>query len=358
MSQGELIFGRDGALWAQPFDADARTMLGEARLINDATVISPNFGAGAYSASLEGRLVYVTGQIESNNRLLLYDTNGNVSQTLTFSASRVEDQQFSPDGRQVAVTLRSAESAEEGDIWVRDLDRGTVSRVTTDENASNPVWAPTQDRIAYQRDDDIVVRSLQGNREVLLEVLELGSWAAPHSWTRDGRHILYTFAPEPDTTRIGWVDVEDPSRREVLVADGRYSYHPSLSPDEKWIVYGSNKTGSSQVYLRDIEGRGRVYQVTRDGGAHCQWSPDGREIYFWDENDRGVGAVTVEFTPNGPVLGNPRTLFNAGLRGGIDFQHKFRVNPQGDQFLIAPGSNDLISPLQIVSDWKRALENR
>jgi serine/threonine protein kinase len=358
LSQGELIFGRDGALWAQPFDADTRTVLGEERMVSDATVISPNFGNGAYSAALDGRLVYVTGQIESNNRLLLYGANGDLSETLTFSASRVEDQQFSPDGRQVAVTLRSAESAEEGDIWIRDLDRGTVSRVTTNEDASDPVWAPTQDRIAYRRGGDIVVRSLQGNREVLLEVLEVGRWVAPHSWTRDGRHILYTFAPEADTLKVGWVDVEDPSQSEILVADGQYSFHPSLSPDEKWIVYGSTKTGSSQVYLRDVEGRGRVYQVTRDGGAHCQWSPDGREIYFWDGDRRGVGAVTVEFTPSGPVLGNPRTLFNAGLRPGIDVQHKFRVNPQGDQFLIAPGSNDLISPLQIVSDWKRALESR
>jgi serine/threonine protein kinase len=358
LSQGELIFARDGSLWAQGFDVETRTMIGEERLVSDATVIAPGFGNGAYSASLNGRLVYVTGQIESNNRLLLYDANGAVSEVYTFSASRVEDQQFSPDGRQIAVTLRSTESAEETDIWIRDLDRGTVSRVTTNEDASDPVWAPTQDRIAYARGGDMVVRSLQGSREILFEAPDFGRWVAPHSWTRDGRHILYTAAPVPDTLQVGWVNVEDPSQREVLVAEGQYSYHPSLSPDEKWIVYGSLKTGTSQVYLRDLEGRGRVYQVTRDGGAHCQWSPDGREIYFHDSERRAIGVVTVEFTPNGPVLGNPRTLFNAVLRPGIDPQHKFRVSPQGDHFLIAPGSNDLISPLQIVSDWKRALESR
>jgi Tol biopolymer transport system component len=358
LSQGELIFGREGSLWAQAFDLDTRQAIGEARMISDATVISPNFGSGAYSASLDGRLVYVSGQIESNNRLLLYNTTGAVSQSFTFSASRVEDQQFSPDGRQLAVTLRSAESAEETDIWIRDLDRGTVSRVTTNEDASDPVWAPAQDRIAYARGDAIVVRSLSGSRDILVEVQDFGRFVAPHSWTRDGRRILYTASDVPDTTKVGWVDVEDPSQRNILISDGQWTFHPSISPDEQWIVYGSTKTGSSQVYLRDLEGRGRVYQVTRDGGAHCQWSPDGREIYFYDGDRRGIGAVTVEFTPNGPVLGNPRTLFNAGLRPGIDLQHKFRVNPQGDHFLIAPGSNDLVSPLQIVSDWKRALESR
>ncbi len=357
LSQGELIFGRDGSLWAQSFDADARQVLAEERMVNDGTLISPNFATGAYSASKNGRLVYVSGQIETNNHLLLYDENGTVSQVLTFAASRVEDQQFSPDGRQLAITLGSAES-EEGDIWIRDLERGTVSRVTTDENASNPVWAPTQDRIAYARGGDIVVRALRGSREILLEAFDVGRWVAPHSWTRDGRRILYTVATGSDSLRIGWVDVEDPSQREELVAEGYWSYHPSLSPDERWIVYGSITTGSGQVYLRDIEARGKVFPVTRDGGSHCQWSPDGRQIYFYDGNRRAIGAVSVEFTPDGPVLGNPRTLFDATVRPGIDPQHKIRVSPQGDHFLVSPGSNDLVSPLQIVSDWKRALETR
>jgi Tol biopolymer transport system component/predicted Ser/Thr protein kinase len=348
-SQGELIFGQDGALWAQAFDADTRELLGEERLVSDATVMSPGYSSGAYSAAATGRLVYAAGQIESSNRLLSYDKEGNLAETLTFSATRVEDQQFSPDGAQLAVTLNTVEASEEGDIWIRDLARGTVSRVTAEEGASDPVWAPTQDRLAYRRGAEVVVRSLRGDRQVLLEARDFGRYAAPHYWTRDGRRILCTFAPV-DSLKIGWFDVEDPSQREVLVADGQYSYHPSLSPDERWIVYGSLKTGTSQVYLRDLEGRGEVFQVTRDSGSHSQWSPDGREIYYYDGSANAVGAVTVEFTPNGPVLGSPRVLFKASIRGGIDVQHKLRVSPRGDRFLLPPGGNTLVSPLQIVSD--------
>ena len=357
LSQGELIFGRDGALWAQPFDVDTRETLADERLVSDAIFTSPDFGSGAYSASADGRLVYVTGQVESANRLMFYDLEGNPGELLTFSAARVEDPIFSPDGRQLAVTLYNIDSAEERDIWIRDIARGTDSPVTTNEGSADPVWAPTQDRIAYSRGADIVVRSLRGSREVLLEATGFGRDVTPHQWTKDGRRILYQVS-EGDSITIGWFDVENPSEREELVADGPWSFHPSLSPDEKWLVYGSNKSGTPQVYLRDVEGRSEVFLVTRGRSTAGQWSPDGREIYFHDLSTGTTGAVSVEWTPDGPVLGDPRTLLTTRLRGGMDSRHKFRVTPEGDRLLLSLESDTQVTSVQIVSDWKRALETR
>ena len=130
LDRAPLPLGHEGALWAQAFDADTRELLGEERLVSDATVMSPGYSSGAYSAAATGRLVYAAGQIESSNRLLSYDKEGNLAETLTFSATRVEDQQFSPDGAQLAVTLNTVEASEEGDIWIRDLARNGPAGLT------------------------------------------------------------------------------------------------------------------------------------------------------------------------------------------------------------------------------------
>lgn len=156
--------------------------------------------------------------------------------------AQAADPQVSPDGRQLALTLFASDSADESDIWIRDLVRGTVSRVTTDESSQSPVWAPTQDRI-----------------------------------------------------------------------------------------------------------------------AHCQWSPDGREIYYHHGDPSSFGAVHVEWTADGPVLGAPRTIFRVPLRVGLDARHKFVVTPEGDRSLVLLGANSVLgplSPMHIVSDRKRAVETR
>ena len=55
---------------------------------------------------------------------------------------------LSPDGRRLA--FFDITSSGEYDVWILDLERGTVERLTTDQGRdSEPIWSPDGTRIAY-----------------------------------------------------------------------------------------------------------------------------------------------------------------------------------------------------------------
>ena len=58
--------------------------------------------------------------------------------------------------------------------------------------------------------------------------------------------------------------------------NGRLNYHPKFSPDRKWIVFGSNRSGARQLYVMGAEG-GDAYAITHVkpgfGAMWPHWQP-------------------------------------------------------------------------------------
>ena len=87
-----------------------------------------------------------------------------------------------------------------------------------------------------------------------------------------------------------------------------------VSPDGKWLAYRSTDSGSPEVYVRDfVPDRTPAFgsekiQISVAGGDKPRWSPDGREIFFFQ--DDAMMAVSVH--PEGPSLkpGIPVKLFD------------------------------------------------
>ena len=52
---------------------------------------------------------------------------------------------LSPDGRRLALTINF-------DLWILDLGRGTLDRLTFGDSDHLPVWSPTGDRIVFSGD--------------------------------------------------------------------------------------------------------------------------------------------------------------------------------------------------------------
>ncbi|MEW6741253.1 MAG: S41 family peptidase [Planctomycetota bacterium] len=61
---------------------------------------------------------------------------------------------------------------------------------------------------------------------------------------------------------------------------------PAWSPDGKWIVYLSDKTGEYELYLRSHDGTGEETRLTTDGSCYRfqpLWSPDSKKLLFSDK---------------------------------------------------------------------------
>ena len=82
---------------------------------------------------------------------------------------------------------------------------------------------------------------------------------------------------------ISLLDMSSRTVTPLVGLPGSAQHSSAVSPDGRWLAYASNETGRYEVWLEPLPRTGARYQITRDGGGHPLWLPDGRSIYF----DRG-----------------------------------------------------------------------
>jgi Tol biopolymer transport system component len=236
--------------------------------------------------------------------------------------------------------------ADSADIWVYDLARQTLTRVTSNESIRRLVWAPDGKRIAYGsqqgNDHNVFWINADGSGE---EQLTAGDgMQLPYSFSPDGRLLAY-YGPGPrasDPKGI-WIVPLAGERKPQFFRPGAV---PEFSPDGHWIAYSLCGGGSCQLYVAPYPGPGEQQQVSVDSGWESRWSPDGREI-LW-ASDGKVMAVSV--TPAGSTLklGKPQFLFE----GNFD-----DVTPDGKKFLMAkPIPSPPVTQINVVLNWTEDLK--
>jgi dipeptidyl aminopeptidase/acylaminoacyl peptidase len=68
---------------------------------------------------------------------------------------------------------------------------------------------------------------------------------------------------------------------------------PSWSRDGRWIYFGSNRSGISQIWKAPAQGGGAV-QITKTNGGHEAFeSPDGQFVYYAKLNAPGIFKTSV-----------------------------------------------------------------
>lgn len=137
---------------------------------------------------------------------------------------------------------------------------------------------------------------------------------------RDGQAVIYTWGVHQDTGMDIWhLPFWAGGQPKPLHESSFNEFHPSLSPDRKWLAYVSDESGIWQVYLRSHPNPGGVIQVSNAGGMEPVWSPDGKELYYRNfagsqeegrTHHRAEKIMAVSFQTD-PVLqaGQPRLLF-------------------------------------------------
>jgi Tol biopolymer transport system component len=92
----------------------------------------------------------------------------------------------------------------------------------------------------------------------------------------DGRRIAFGALNDLWVMRIG-------ARPHRLTDDGYLEADPAWSPDGRFLAYSSDRAGSIDLYLREMQ-TGSTRRLTSDPGAEAaaSWSPDGTQIAYQD----------------------------------------------------------------------------
>jgi Tol biopolymer transport system component len=347
---GWLVYVNGGRLVAQRFDARSARTTGEPMPVGENVTVG-----GDFSVSNAGVLAYRPEILRSQPRLLWVARDGHVLEEAA-PTGNYENLDLSPDGRRVALCILG-EQPPTRDIWVRDLVRGTNSRLTLDPgDESCPIWSPDGTRIAYSVGGGasyLMIKSVDGTRVDSLSMKSVVTRV--YDWSSPANAILV------GTMSGGNTDLW------AVPADGRQPPRPiqqtrffemagRFSPDGKWLAYASNETGRFEIYVVPYPGPGGKWQVSTAGGNYPQWRADGKELFF-EGADQSFMAVDVRAGTTFEV-GVPTRLFRTTLVRGSNGR-AWAASRDGQRFLInTSAGNAAPSHLIVATNWTSELRKK
>jgi len=348
---GYLLYLRDDTLLAQPFDTERLALDGEPTVIAGGVWFARGARHASFSASRTGTLAYVNFD-SLDRQLVWFDRDGRrIGSVGPPFRDILGTAPLSPDGRRIVIGRGEVQF---GDLWVLDVERETLSRVTFDTVPSGPaVWGADGRRLLLRAGADIVVRDVDdGSEETLLEA-PFADYFAIAEWSRDERYLVLS-----EGTDLWVVDLLGDRRPVRFLETPVNEMQAQLAPNGRWIAYTSNETGRDEVYVQSFPVPGRKRQISVDGGAMPRWRRDGGELFFLSVGQI-LTAVPVR-DPEALELGPPEPLFRAPLvvQGSESFglPTTYDVAADGKRFLLAqqPPENPE-PPLIVVLNWWGAL---
>ena len=357
-ASGRLLFARESALMAQPFDPVKLELSGEQAAIAPQMQLDPSFSRAVFSASENGILAYQSGDVAQGTRLVWFDRRGKQVGALGDVAAYI-DVRISPDTKRVAVTLVDPMLGPP-DVWIFERSRGLRTRFTFDPGVeSNPVWSPRAEDLVYRGTNkgipDIYHKSVAGAGEGS-PLLESTTAKFPGSFSPDGRFLAYELRGLTRTFSDIWLLPISPKGEPRAFLETKFrELQPEFSPDGRWMAYVSDESGRLEVYVTPFPGPGRRWQISTQGGIQPRWRNDGREIVYLALDNR---ITAVELRPRGQGLevGATKTLFQANpyRRGNV-----YDMTRDGQRFLVNLLEKQQASvPLTLVVNWPAALQKK
>ena len=345
VSSGHLVYARAGSLFAVPFDATALRVTGPAVEVLAGVKEDQSTGDSQFTVSANGSLAYVPGGLR-RTEVVWVDRRGQARPLIADEEPRLFRQpRLSPDGHQLAISVGGGND----DVWVYDLTREVLSRFTSAANHIFPGWTPDGMRVVFFRSDSAQILWRPADRGGPEETILAGASEilVPHSWSPDGRVLLYTQTRPSTGWDIWALDLGDRTTRPILQTPFADTT-PMLSPDGRWMAYTSDESGGSEIYVQPFPGDGRRSRISRDGGTEPLWAKKGNELFF-RQGDR-LMMVTVT---SGGAQNRPQPLFDLPRWDGQSNRTNYDVTADGDRFvMVRTGGAEASEPrIHVVLNW-------
>jgi serine/threonine protein kinase len=347
---GYLLFLRQGALLAQPFDLKKLELTGEPRPL--AEHIATTFtGLMVVSAAGNGTVAYRTSS-GNNARLTWVDRSGKEAGTFGPMAPWGAVDLSMDDTRVVTQKPESGNM----DLFMIEVARGIATRLTSHPADDEwPTWSPDGARIAFDSNRkgafdlyQMAIRDI-GKETPLVESAQTKAVA---SWSPDGRYILFTARNEKTGMKLWVLPLFGKGQEYLAVQRDFEQYTGSLSPDNQWLVYESTDSGGSEIYVQRFPEAGDRRQISLEGGADPRWRRDGKEI-FYIAPDGTLMAATISSAAGGKQIQSeePVPLFQTNLTVGGGRERGYAVTRDGQRFLLPIPVDKSVPPITILLNW-------
>jgi serine/threonine protein kinase/WD40 repeat protein len=360
VASGHLVFIAAGALWAVPFDLARLDVHGTPVRVLPRLLTTVN-GSGQFAVATDGTLVYADplSATSAASTLVWVDRTGRET-PISAPARAYLEARLSPDGARIAVTIADPDQ----DIWVWDIDRATLTRVTSDPaNDAALVWTSDGQRLIFasQRDGGIFNlwwQTADGAGTAQRLTTSANSQGST-SLSADGREVVF-FENTPtrlfDISRLVLAGLHVSPLLETSFSE----LNGNISLDGRWLAYQSNRSGSSEIYVRPFPNTSAgQWAVSTTGGRMPAWSRN--QLYFF-QADGALMEVQFDGQSSRWSAGPPKKLLDALYFSGGNTQvaRTYDVVPDGQRLvMIKPSRNDASSAasgLIVVEHWDEELK--
>jgi len=357
---GHLIYAAGGTLWAVAFDLTRLETRGTPVLAVRDVVTTATGGVDAVVAG-DGTLAYVSGRggFGSSRALVWVDRQGR--ETPIPAPPRAYSQpRLSPDGTRIAV----ASQDQEIDIWVWDLGRTTLTRMTFDPDFDHyPVWTRDSLRVIFSSQRagarNLFWQAADGTGTVE-RLTDSPNQQNAVSVSPDGRRLIFTETSPKTGEDVMQLELDGSHRVSALVQSPSIERNGMVSPDGRWLAYESNESGRFEISVRPFPDVNRGHwQVSTGGGTRPLWAPGGQELLYASPSGAlmrvGVErAATWAATPPTQVVKEGYSTTPGSLSG-----RSYDIAPDGQRFLlIKEGADQAAAPpsLVVVQHWLEELK--
>jgi Tol biopolymer transport system component len=366
LASGHLVFYRGNTIFAQRFDARARTLQGSPVSV----VQHVRNGALSWTAQFwvsdTGTLAYLEGEGDELFSLVWADRAGKIT-AIPAPQRRYYEPRLSRDGTRILTATRD----DTADIFIWDASRGIETRVTrSDVREFSPIWTPDDREVLFAREEtdrqgprfQLVRRRADLTMDAAPVSPFLPHAEAPRGITADGQTWIVEHAEfARDHLAARQAELKEPA--PALIGTTAVSRNAALSPDGRWLAYEARESEGFEIFVRPFPNvnDSRV-QVSQGGGAWPGWSRDGKELYFVAGGSTGSLVAAAVKPPRGPEFdwAPPVRLF--GINGFFRSSNRgYDTAPDGRFVLVASPSSLTVTdraPINFVTNWFEDLRAR
>jgi Tol biopolymer transport system component len=347
-SDGYLFYVKEGALTAQEFDPFSLAFKGKPVSVASNVEFAPARNEGNFSVSRNVLLYRHTSVV--NRELVWLDLSGKEVDHWGEPAPYLGGKFFA--ATQTALLSRSTSGGNGYSVWISDVARKTVNRLTqdSDRNATGvlspdgkDVWISTT--TGYVTSLTSKSLSASGTEEKVLD--NFNGNMILFDISPDGRYLLFNHQDPKTDFDIYTMDLQGHKKLVPVLNGPSAERNGHVSPDDKWMAYLSNETGTDELFVTSFPVPGSRWQVSSGGiTSPGEWSADGKNLrYRKGEKIYNVevhpGASKPDFSAPKELLSLPTNIIDIALLP--DDKRILAIRPSGDSTPV---------PIDFLLNWE------
>jgi serine/threonine-protein kinase len=311
---GHLVYKRATTMFAASFDETRLAVAGDPMAVQEGVSHVSRSGLAQVAWSASGTFVIAQGLQGFLSVPVWVSRHGPRERTvlpLRNYGVLSSELRLSPDGTRVAASIYTDDTlrfdrSTGSEVYVGDVTRGTVIRLSSTGQATSPVWSHDGQRVCYDSGGEMFCQAADGSRVAEAPFIVEGLVNA-RPFSPDGtRMLLETRGPETGDD-VSIVTMGPPVETRPLLNTKYSETAPAISPDGRWLAYVSDESGRAEVYVRPFPAVERgLSPISTGGGTEPRWAHDGGELFYTVRSGWTVPGVLM----SAPV--RPGSTFVAG----------------------------------------------